>query len=80
MSGVTIIGTGHYVPGKPVTNDAIARVIDTSDEWIQTRTGIKQRYFARDGQGASDLALGFGADHIPVGPGHETGVHLGAHE
>ena len=57
MSGVTIIGTGHYVPGKPVTNDAIARVIDTSDEWIQTRTGIKQRYFARDGQGASDLAV-----------------------
>lgn len=57
MSGVTIIGTGHYVPGEPVTNDAIARVIDTSDEWIQTRTGIKQRYFARDGQGASDLAV-----------------------
>ncbi len=57
MSGVTIIGTGHYVPGKPVTNHALARVMDTSDEWIQTRTGIQQRYFARDGQGASDLAV-----------------------
>ena len=57
MNGVTIIGTGHYVPGEPVTNHALARVMDTSDEWIQTRTGIQQRYFARDGQGASDLAV-----------------------
>jgi 3-oxoacyl-[acyl-carrier-protein] synthase-3 len=57
MSGVTIVGTGHYVPGAPVTNDALARVMNTNDEWIQTRTGIKQRYFARDGQGASDLAV-----------------------
>jgi len=57
MSGVTIIGTGHYVPGEPVTNHALARVMDTSDEWIQTRTGIQQRYFARYGQGASDLAV-----------------------
>ena len=57
MSGVTIIGTGHYVPGEPVTNHALARVMDTGDEWIQTRTGIQQRYFARDGQGASDLAV-----------------------
>jgi len=57
MSGVTSIGTGHHVPGEPVTNHALARVMDTSDEWIQTRTGIQQRYFARDGQGASDLAV-----------------------
>ncbi|UCF47524.1 MAG: 3-oxoacyl-ACP synthase [Myxococcales bacterium] len=57
MSGVTIIGSGHHVPGAPVTNDALARVMDTSDEWIQARTGIQQRYFARDGQGPSDLAV-----------------------
>ncbi|MBW1760995.1 MAG: 3-oxoacyl-ACP synthase [Deltaproteobacteria bacterium] len=57
MSGVTIIGTGRHVPGAPVPNDALARVMDTSDEWIQTRTGIKQRYFARDGQGVSDLGV-----------------------
>ena len=31
MSGVTIVGTGHYVPGEPVSNDALARVMDTSD-------------------------------------------------
>jgi 3-oxoacyl-[acyl-carrier-protein] synthase-3 len=57
MSGVTIIGTGRHVPGAPVSNDALARVMETSDEWIQTRTGIQQRYFARDGQGPSDLAF-----------------------
>jgi 3-oxoacyl-[acyl-carrier-protein] synthase-3 len=57
MSGVTIIGTGRHVPGAPVSNDALARVMETSDEWIQARTGIEQRYFARDGQGPSDLAF-----------------------
>lgn len=57
MNGVTIIGTGHYVPGDPVLNEALARVMDTSDEWIQSRTGIRQRYFAEDGQGPSDLAV-----------------------
>ena len=57
MSGVTIIGTGHFVPGEPVSNDALARVMDTNDEWIQTRTGIRQRHYAADGQGPSDLAV-----------------------
>jgi len=57
MSGVTIIGTGRHLPGAPVSNDALARVMETSDEWIQRRTGIEQRYFARDGQGPSDLAF-----------------------
>jgi 3-oxoacyl-[acyl-carrier-protein] synthase-3 len=57
MSGVTIIGTGRHVPGEPVPNDALARVMETNDEWIQARTGIQQRYFARDGQGPSDLAV-----------------------
>ncbi len=57
MSGITIVGTGRFVPGPPVRNDALARVMDTSDEWIRTRTGIEQRHFARDGQGPSDLAV-----------------------
>jgi len=57
MSGITIIGTGRHVPGAPVLNDALARVMETSDEWIQARTGIQQRHFARDGQGASDLGV-----------------------
>ena len=55
MSGVTIVGTGRFVPGAPVRNDALARVMETDDEWIRARTGIEQRYFASDGQGPSEL-------------------------
>lgn len=57
MPGITIIGTGRYVPGEPVTNEALSRVMDTSDAWIKQRTGIAQRHFAPDGVGASDLAV-----------------------
>jgi len=53
--GFEIIGTGHYVPGKPVTNDDLTRVMDTSDEWIFKRSGIRQRHYAPEGVGASDL-------------------------
>jgi 3-oxoacyl-[acyl-carrier-protein] synthase-3 len=55
--GFEIIGTGHYVPGKPVKNDDLARVMDTSDEWIAQRSGIRQRHFVDEGVGASDLAF-----------------------
>jgi len=56
MRGFEIIGTGHFVPGKPVKNADLARVMDTSDEWIFQRSGIRQRHFAGEGQAASDLA------------------------
>ncbi len=52
-----IIGTGSYLPEKVVTNSDLEKIIDTSDEWIQTRTGIKQRHMAAEGQYTSDLAL-----------------------
>ncbi|WP_394850118.1 ketoacyl-ACP synthase III [Pendulispora brunnea] len=54
--GFEIIGTGHYVPGEPVTNHDLARVMNTSDEWIYQRSGIRQRHYAPDGVGPSDLA------------------------
>ena len=57
MLGFEIIGTGHYVPGRPVSNDALARVMDTNDEWVFKRSGIKQRHYAPEGVGASDLAV-----------------------
>ncbi|MGF1466558.1 MAG: 3-oxoacyl-ACP synthase III family protein [Sandaracinaceae bacterium] len=57
MPGTTILGTGHHVPGEPVTNDDLSRVMDTSDEWIRPRSGIAQRHFAAEGEGVSDLAL-----------------------
>lgn len=57
MPGITIVGTGSFVPGEPVTNEALAKVMDTNDEWIRQRTGIQQRHFAAEGQGCSDLAV-----------------------
>ena len=41
--GIQIIGTGKYLPDRVVTNDDLAQIVDTSDEWITTRTGIKTR-------------------------------------
>ncbi|HEV8551182.1 MAG TPA: beta-ketoacyl-ACP synthase III [Polyangiaceae bacterium] len=57
MSGLRIIGSGHHAPGRPYTNDDLARVMDTNDAWIRQRTGISQRHFAAAGQGPADLAL-----------------------
>lgn len=57
MSGLTIVGTGRHLPGRPYTNHDLARVMDTSDEWIQKRTGIAQRHFCPEGMGVSDLAI-----------------------
>lgn len=57
MLGMKIIGTGAYVPGKPITNTDLARVMDTSDEWIRQRTGIVQRHFCEPGEGPAALGL-----------------------
>ncbi|MBS1216280.1 MAG: ketoacyl-ACP synthase, partial [Proteobacteria bacterium] len=52
-----IVGTGSYLPARVVTNDELSRTLDTSDEWIRTRTGIRQRHIAEPAQTSSDLAL-----------------------
>ncbi len=52
-----IIGSGSYLPRNVVTNDDLARRMDTSDEWIRSRTGIRQRHIAEAGETASSLAL-----------------------
>jgi 3-oxoacyl-[acyl-carrier-protein] synthase-3 len=52
-----IAGTGSFLPPTVVTNDELARRLDTSDAWIQERTGIRQRHIADKSQAASDLAL-----------------------
>jgi 3-oxoacyl-[acyl-carrier-protein] synthase-3 len=52
-----IAGTGSYLPERIVTNDALADRVATSDEWIRSRTGIRQRHVAADGEQTSDLAL-----------------------
>lgn len=48
---------GAYIPDRIVTNDDLAQIVDTSDEWITKRTGIKERRFASSNQATSDLAI-----------------------
>ncbi len=57
LRGVRVSGTGSYLPERVVTNDDLSKVLDTSDEWIRSRTGIVERRFAGEGQATSDLAL-----------------------
>jgi len=57
LRGVRIAGTGSYLPSRVVTNEELSRRLDTSDEWIRSRTGIGERRFAADEQATSDLAV-----------------------
>ena len=58
MAKAAITGTGHFLPDNVVTNDDLAKLFETSDEWIQQRTGIREHRFVdfeKDPMGASDL-------------------------
>ena len=57
MKRSQIIGWGSYLPKQILTNDELAQRIDTSDEWITSRTGIRQRHIAAEGENTSDLAV-----------------------
>ena len=57
MKRSEIIGCGSYLPERVVTNAELSAKLDTTDEWITTRTGIRQRHLAADGELTSDLAL-----------------------
>ncbi len=50
-------GVGHYLPDRIVPNSAFEKTLDTTDEWIRTRSGIERRHFAAEGQTTSDLAV-----------------------
>ncbi len=52
-----IIATGSYLPDKVLSNDDLSKIVDTSDEWIRTRSGIRSRHIAADGEETSDLAV-----------------------
>lgn len=56
MNAIQIIATGKAIPKKLVTNDDMSKIVDTSDEWISTRTGIKERHFC-DGEKNWELAF-----------------------
>lgn len=53
---VSIIGTGSYLPERVLTNAQLEEMIDTTDQWIVSRTGMKERHIARDDEAASDMA------------------------
>ena len=57
MPNPYISGTGFYLPPRIVTNDELSSYMDTTDEWIQERTGIKERRYVEKGVGPSDLAI-----------------------
>ena len=84
MMGVKIVGTGSAVPSRVVTNDDLAQIVDTSDEWISTRTGIRSRRYvdAEAGEShrtlvrdAAQRALG-AAKHCARAGGRVPGGHL----
>ena len=54
---IGITGLGTHVPDRVMTNDELARIVDTSDEWIRERTGIRERRFASDDEALTDIAM-----------------------
>jgi 3-oxoacyl-[acyl-carrier-protein] synthase-3 len=57
LGGVKIVGVGHHAPAHVVTNGDLEKWLDTSDEWITTRTGMKRRHWASAAEATSDLAF-----------------------
>ena len=57
-------GVGSYLPARIVSNDELSKTVDTSDEWIRQRVGIRQRHFAAEGEFTSDLATAAGMNAL----------------
>lgn len=66
MYNSKIIGVGHYVPENIVTNNDLSKVMDTNDEWIQERSGIKERRHVKDGDGNTTSSMAFKASKIAI--------------
>ena len=66
MYNSKIVGLGHYVPENIVTNDDLSKVMETSDEWIQERTGIKERRHVAKGDGNTTTSMGVKAAKIAI--------------
>jgi 3-oxoacyl-[acyl-carrier-protein] synthase-3 len=75
-----ITGTGHYVPDRVLTNHDLEKMVETSDEWITTRTGIKERRIVAPEQACSDLATTAALRALEmagVAPGDLDGIFMG---
>jgi 3-oxoacyl-[acyl-carrier-protein] synthase-3 len=57
IQSVKVVGTGRYVPARVMTNEDFAKIVETNDEWITSRTGIKERHIAAEDEFTSDLAV-----------------------
>ncbi|MCK5231057.1 MAG: beta-ketoacyl-ACP synthase 3, partial [Desulfobulbaceae bacterium] len=66
MTRPTILGTGSYLPKRILTNRDLEKMVDTSDEWITTRTGIKSRRIATKGEETSRIAAAAGKDALKM--------------
>ena len=66
MYNSKIIGLGYYVPDHVVTNDDLSKIMDTNDEWIQERTGIKERRWIEEGSDDTSAVMGAKASRIAI--------------
>lgn len=71
-----IVGWGSYLPSKIMTNDDLAQIVDTSDEWIYTRTGIRERHIANERETTATLAFEAAARALVVADLHPSQVEL----
>jgi 3-oxoacyl-[acyl-carrier-protein] synthase-3 len=76
MKKVGIIGVGEYLPKRVLTNADLEKMVDTSDEWITTRTGIKERRLAAKGEATSDMAIAAAKDALFNAGLNAQGVEL----
>ncbi len=80
LRGSRITGSGHYCPKKILFNTDLEKIVDTSDEWIRTRTGISERRIAEEREASSDLALtasNLALEDAGIGPGDLNGIIVG---
>ena len=66
MNGLQLIATGGALPGRTITNDALSRMVDTSDAWITSRTGIRTRHWCTEDESAATLAIAVFGSFCPI--------------
>jgi 3-oxoacyl-[acyl-carrier-protein] synthase-3 len=76
MTHSTIAGTGGYLPERVMTNKEFEKIVDTSDEWIRERSGIKRRHIAADGETTSDMAVAAAREAISAAGVENSDVDL----
>ena len=80
MNGIRVLGTGRHIPSRCVTNDDMAQIVETSDQWIQERTGICRRHFCGEGEGNTSNAFAaarLAMERAGVGP-EDIGICVAA--